>query len=61
MSEIAATALTLGRQIAGDILALKLAAQQDRAVLVLLEKALQSPAPAAGAAPASDRLVDILV
>lgn len=61
MSEIAATALTLGRQVAGDILALKLAVQQDRAVLALVEKALQSPEQAAGAAPASDKLVNILV
>jgi hypothetical protein len=47
--------------VAGDILALKLAVQQDRAVLALVEKALQSPEPAAGAAPSSDRLVDIRV
>jgi hypothetical protein len=61
MSEIAATALTLGRQMAGDILALKLAAQQDQAVVALVQKALQPPEQAAGAAPASDRLVDIRV
>jgi hypothetical protein len=61
MSEIAATALTLNRQVAGDILALKLAAQQDQAVVALVEKALQPPQQATGAAPASDKLVDILV
>ena len=61
MSEIAATALTLNRQVAGDILALKLAVQQDRAVLALVQKALEPPQQAAGAAPASDKLVDILV
>lgn len=61
MSEIAAAALTLGRQMAGDILALKLAVQQDRAVLALVEKALEAPPRAAGTAPASDRLVDVLV
>lgn len=61
MSAVAATALTLGRQVAGDILALKLAAQQDQAVLALVEKALETPQAVAGAAPASDRLVNILV
>lgn len=61
MSDIAVSSLALGRQMAGNILALKLAVQQDRAVLALVEKALEAPQQAAGAGSASDRLVDVLV
>ena len=61
MSDIAVSSLALGRQMAGNILALKLAVQQDRAVLALVEKALETPQQAAGAGSASDRLVDVLV
>jgi hypothetical protein len=60
MTDIAAS--SLGTRLAGDILALKLSLQQEQAALALVEKALeatQGGQPAS--APASDRLVDILV
>ncbi len=56
MSEI--TAGILGAHQAAALLALKQSVQQDRAVLELVQKALESPQQAAGT---SDRLVDILV
>jgi hypothetical protein len=56
MSEISGI---LGAHQATALLALKQAVQQDRAVLELVQKALESPQQ--GAALSSDRLVDILV
>ena len=58
MSEI--SAIYLGRQIAGDILALKLRQQQDQAVIDLVEKAIE-PLESPAVAPAGDRIVDIVV
>lgn len=55
MSEI--TAGILGAHQAAALLALKQSVQQDRAVLELVQKALESPQ----AVGTSDRLVDILV
>ena len=59
MSEI--TAGILGANQAAALLALKQSVQQDRAVLELVQKALESPQQAGGTALSSDRLVDILV
>jgi hypothetical protein len=57
MSEI--TAGILGAHQAAALLALKQSVQQDRAVLELVQKALESPQQ--GTTLSSDRLVDILV
>jgi hypothetical protein len=59
MSEISVA--SIGARQANGILALKLQLQQEAAVLSLVEKALESPQKTAGPAPASDKLVAIVV
>jgi len=59
MSEI--TAASLSASVPKSILALKMQLQQERAVVALVEKALEQPQPAGGSTPSSGRLVDIVV
>jgi hypothetical protein len=61
MSDIAASSLSA--RLAGDILALKLSLQQDRAAASLIEKVLEATQSAAApaSAPGGSRLVDIVV
>jgi hypothetical protein len=63
MSEIAAIAQGLSASAANtrSLLAIKLQHQQEQAVVDLLEKVLQSTPSSDGAAPAGNRLVDVVV